>query len=77
MAKNKSKDIYRYQINFLNNKKMIVKEQVLGLVRHALTFVGGLLIAKGLLSDSNATDLIGGLMTVVGTVWSVLSKKTA
>jgi hypothetical protein len=56
---------------------MIVKEQVLGLVRHALTFVGGLLIAKGLLSDSNATDLIGGLMTVVGTVWSVLSKKTA
>ena len=56
---------------------MIVKEQVLGLVRHALTFVGGILIAKGLVGDSVATDIIGGLMTVIGSIWSVLAKKTA
>ena len=56
---------------------MIIKEQVLGLVRHTLTFVGGILIAKGLLTDSISADLIGGIMTVIGTVWSVISKKAA
>jgi len=56
---------------------MIVKEQVLGLIRHALTFVGGLLIAKGLISESVSVDIIGGVMTLVGSIWSILSKKTA
>lgn len=55
---------------------MIVKEQVLGLIRHALTFVGGLLIAKGLISESVSVDIIGGVMTLVGSIWSILSKKT-
>ena len=56
---------------------MIVKEQVLGLIRHALTFVGGLLIAKGLISESVSVDIIGGVMTLIGSIWSILSKKTA
>lgn len=56
---------------------MIIKEQVLGLIRHTLTFVGGILIAKGLIGDSLTTDIIGGLMTVIGSIWSVLAKKTA
>lgn len=63
------------KINQQNKKKMIIKEQVLGLIRHTLTFVGGILIMKGLLTDSTATDLIGGIMTLVGTVWSVVSNK--
>jgi hypothetical protein len=66
-----------YQINFLNYKKMIIKEQTLGLIRHALTFVGGILIAKGLLTESISVDIIGGVMTLIGSIWSVLSKKTA
>lgn len=53
------------------------KEQILGLVRHILTFAGGIIIAKGLASDEMMSELIGGLMTVVGTTWSILSKKTA
>jgi len=56
---------------------MIVKEQVLGLIRHALTFAGGLLIAKGLITESVSVDIIGGVMTLVGSIWSILSKKTA
>jgi hypothetical protein len=64
-----------YQINFLNYKKMIIKEQTLGLIRHALTFVGGILIAKGLLTESISVDIIGGVMTLIGSIWSVLSKK--
>ncbi len=47
----------------------------LGLVRHALTFVGGILIAKGLASDGQVGEMIGAAITLVGTVWSVLSKK--
>ena len=53
------------------------KEQVLGLLRHVLTFVGGAVIAKGLVDEGQVTELIGGVMTLVGTVWSILAKKTA
>jgi hypothetical protein len=56
---------------------MIVKEQALGLIRHTLTFVGGILIAKGLITESVSFDIIGGVMTLVGSIWSILSKKTA
>ena len=60
---------------FLNKRKMN-KEQIMGLVRHVLTFVGGVVVAKGLASDAMTTELIGGIMTVVGAAWSILSKKT-
>lgn len=53
------------------------KEQVFGLVRHVLTFVGGIAVAKGVLSDSTLVDAIGAVMTLVGVAWSMLSKKTA
>jgi hypothetical protein len=51
------------------------KDQVLGLVRHILTFGGGILITKGLASDSMTTELVGSLMSVLGIVWSIVSKK--
>ena len=51
------------------------KEQIMGLVRHVLTFVGGIIVAKGLATDAMTSELIGGIMTVVGTSWSILSKK--
>jgi hypothetical protein len=50
-------------------------EQVLGLIRHALTFVGGILIANGILAESVTADIIGAVMTLVGSIWSVASKK--
>jgi hypothetical protein len=52
------------------------KEQVLGILRHVLTFVGGIVIAKGLVDESLYTELVGGVMTLVGTVWSIVSKKS-
>ena len=52
-----------------------MKEKVLGLVRHALTFIGGIVIAKGLLDESLAEEVIGGLMTLIGSIWSIASKK--
>ena len=51
------------------------KEMVLGLVRHGLTFIGGLLVTKGLLDANLLTEIVGGLITVVGGVWSIIAKK--
>jgi hypothetical protein len=51
------------------------KEIVLGIVRHTLTFAGGILVAKGLIDDGIASEIIGGVMTLVGGIWSVVAKK--
>jgi hypothetical protein len=51
------------------------QSQVLGIIRHALTFVGGLFITKGILDEGTATTIIGGIMTVVGAVWSIFKNK--
>ncbi len=52
-----------------------MKDQVLGIVRHALTFVGGIIIAHGLVDDALFQEILGGVMTLVGAIWSVASKK--
>ncbi len=53
------------------------KEVILGIVRHTLTFAGGILVAKGLLEQGVLTEIIGGVMTVVGGIWSVIDKTKA
>ena len=50
------------------------KETILGIARHVLTFVGGIVVAKGLLEEGVVTAVIGGALTVVGAVWSVVDK---
>lgn len=52
-----------------------MKDQVLGLIRHALTFIGGVVVAKGLVDDVLFQEVLGGIMTLVGAIWSVASKK--
>jgi len=51
------------------------KEMILGLVRHALTFLGGFFVLKGWVSEAISQEVIGGVMSLVGTLWSVFSKK--
>jgi len=53
----------------------LTKEQILGIVRHALTFVGGIVVMKGLVDETLVTELIGGAMTLTGTIWSIINKK--
>ena len=52
----------------------LTKEQVLGIVRHALTFVGGILVMKGLIDETIVTVVVGGVITLVGSIWSVIEK---
>lgn len=52
-----------------------MKETVLGVVRHILTFVGGYMVAKGIIDETTSVELIGGLVTVIGAVWSIIAKK--
>ena len=51
-------------------------EILLGLVRHILTAVGGVLIAKGTVDQSTVETVVGGVAAIVGALWSVFSKKT-
>lgn len=53
----------------------LTKEQVLGILRHVLTFVGGIVVAKGYIDNAAVTEIIGGAMTLAGAVWSVIDKK--
>jgi len=53
---------------------MINKEQALGLIRHGLTFIGGCLVANGILTDSMSADIVGSCMALIGAIWSVIVK---
>ena len=52
----------------------LTKEQVLGIIRHTLTFVGGILIMKGIIDESTLGEVIGGVITLTGTLWSIIEK---
>ena len=45
------------------------KGQALSLVRHALTFGAGLLVAKGKLDPTEAESLVGGVMAIGSGLW--------
>ena len=52
----------------------LTKEQILGIMRHALTFVGGILVMRGLVDEVVVTEIVGGVMTLTGAVWSIIAK---
>ena len=53
----------------------INKEQFMGLIRHALTFLGGVLVMRGDLDAVGQEQLIGSVMTLAGLVWSYWVKR--
>jgi len=54
-----------------------MKEKTLGIIRHALTFLGGVLVTQGVIDDSLFAELFGAAMTIIGGVWSVIDKNKA
>jgi hypothetical protein len=53
----------------------LTKEQILGIARHALTFVGGILLMKGLLDETIWAEISGGVIALTGAIWSIIAKK--
>lgn len=52
------------------------RSQVIGVLRHILTLVGGaLLVSNGWISDAEASEAIGAICTLVGVGWSVWEKR--
>ena len=51
------------------------QEQILGVIRHVFTAVGGIVITQGYISDGLYTELSGAVLTLVGVIWSIVAKK--
>ena len=60
---------YPQEDNFMN-------DQVSGVVRHVLTIAAGVLIQRGLLDESSAEAIVGGVIAILGVAWSWRSKVT-
>lgn len=50
------------------------KDFILSLVRHALTSVGSVMVAKGYVDAGTTEAIIGGVLAVVGLAWSFKDK---
>lgn len=55
----------------------LTKEQFLGIVRHTITFVGGILITKGYIDDSLLSEIAGVSTALAGIIWSIVAKTKA
>lgn len=55
-------------------KPKIMNQIVLALLRHLLTFVGGTVVAKGLLDEATMTELIGGAISFISMAWMTVDK---
>lgn len=53
-----------------------MNETLKGLVRHLLTAAGGVLVSKGLITEAELPTIIGSLLTIIGTAWSVANKRS-
>jgi len=57
-------------INFLKD----YKKEIGGLIRHAVTIAGGILIAKGSLTTDSFHMILGASSSIIGTGWSFFNK---
>lgn len=53
----------------------MTSEQVFGILRAIIATGGGILATKGYIDADTANAIVGGCMSVVTGVWSVLAKK--
>ena len=51
------------------------KDMIIALVRHSLTFIGGLLIMKGLIDENALQEVIGSAMSLTSAIWMIVNKK--
>ena len=53
------------------------KDIILGLLRHVLTSVGSVLVARGMADDSQVAEAAGAVCALLGLAWSVWQKRQA
>ena len=66
--------LFRRKANPKQPKLPLMQSAIIALLRHLLTFIGGTLVAKGLLDATALTELIGAIITLVSTGWMLVSK---
>jgi len=49
-------------------------DDIAGIVRHVLTAIAGGLVTDGFATQDQATQIVGGLMAVIGIAWSLYNK---
>jgi heme A synthase len=59
------------------NDPNIMQSAVIALLRHLLTFIGGTLVAKGILDATALTELIGAIISILSVTWMAVSKYKA
>lgn len=52
-------------------------EKTLGILRHALTFIGGIFVTEGYVTESEMNLAAGAIVTLAGVIWSIVSKNKA
>lgn len=56
-------------------KGRVSEERAAGIVRHALTTLGGFLVGRGLITPDMVEPMIGIAMTAWGAIWSLIDKQ--
>ena len=55
-------------------KLPFMKSAVIALLRHLLTFIGGTLVAKGILDTESLQEIIGSVLTLLSVGWMAIDK---
>ena len=58
-------------------KLPLMKSAVIALLRHLLTFIGGTLVAKGIIDTESLQEIIGAVLTLLSVGWMSLEKYKA
>jgi len=54
-----------------------MKDTILSIIRHALTFGGGFIASKGILSEDTTQSVVAGLVTFIGLIWGAVDEYLA
>ena len=52
----------------------LMQSAIIALLRHLLTFIGGTLVAKGIIDTATLTEIIGSVITLLSVGWMALDK---
>lgn len=56
-----------------NIASIMNRQKTLGIIRHLLTFGAGIATARGYVQEDIAQEIIGGLVLLIGTIWSIFA----